>query len=250
MIQTPFRSNRPALRKMALLRRQIFNELKSDTSGLDIPRIKAFLKRQGISITPFLVIHRYQVPIFLDICRQGGIQTEDNITDNDLGRSYGALHLNLVIRDSDDAITEACLVHEEVHGQSIFVPSYVEYCPYEKEIGQSRTNFGTEGDFFEEGYANIIEKRYLHEFALNVWKLSPSDYPGRALEIINSLNPTIIPALHLANSTGNLSPLREAINSAMREDLFDEICSITDDPDGFVQMNRRLIGRYMEIRRI
>jgi len=146
-----------------ILREKVLKNFESKTDGMDIERVKDFIKGQGLPVSDFLIVEREDIPklqvLFMELNSSLSADME--------GRYIPELDLTFVRRDynsekNNGAIyTEGILVHELTHS----VGCSKEYIKKAENVFVPRIGFGftkeSFGLFLEEGFAELMRGEYV-----------------------------------------------------------------------------------------
>jgi hypothetical protein len=178
------------------LREKILENFESKTDGLDIERVKDFMKERGLPITDFVIFDDEDLSDLQDLFGDKKIPFE-------WISKYDALYLpgyNLVFvhrrreleKINGTVYTEGQFVHEEGHAAG-----NPEYFKIKNRFARPRSGFGLNrdgenywGQFLEEGFADMLRGEYMK-------KNLPSEHKEKILkELENKKIPVHSGAIH------------------------------------------------------
>ena len=154
------------------LRARILAEVRHDETALNIGRVARFLDHYGIPMHEFIAVYTEDVPALERLV--GGSEDAEAAT---VGGYFSIMDLSYVVRNKKDEavngpeVTEASLAHELSHASST-IKSVGLARSQSGEMGSLllRTGFRVDdetddgiGAFFEEGFAGLMENRYITE---------------------------------------------------------------------------------------
>jgi hypothetical protein len=148
-------------------RADLLSKVEHNEIGIDTGRVKRFLTRYGLKMTPFLAVARDNGVL--------GETTDPYMQEN--GGYLPELGITYVIRDKKReatngvGITEAVLVHEEAHADTDYPTTGFAFPEDETPIvvrfrnGFTLENVSEDGhnQYFEEGFAGLMQNRYVVE---------------------------------------------------------------------------------------
>lgn len=146
---------------------RLYSELEHDESGLDTERVSNFLSSYGLDLQPFIAVPPTSVDKLEHVLGQR-VNEEGKI----LGQHLIGPEVTYVIRDEDleeangTGVTESILVHEEAHANSsLYTLAYMKDKNGTVASIELRGGFlvNDEGHFFEEGFAALMEHRFVVE---------------------------------------------------------------------------------------
>ena len=159
-----------------VLREKILNNFESKTDGLNIERVKDFMKERNLPVTDFVFFEEKDIPALKEIF--ANVRGADSFFVGNRGRYISEINLLFVRREEENEkvngtiFTEGLLVHELVHSTS----QYVQYIKKDDEIFVPRAGFGfkyqqLDGVFFggllEEGFADLLRGDYIEQNITN-----------------------------------------------------------------------------------
>lgn len=153
------------------VRDRVASEVSHDETGIDTERIAGFLGKYGLKLHPFLAVPQEELPKLESILGEQ-IAGEGRV----LGAHSPTANITYVIRNKEleegngTGVTEAILVHEEIHANKSLVTVVYGEGSGGTFTGITRSGFkvedGTEGmsgSYFEEGLAALMEHKYVTE---------------------------------------------------------------------------------------
>ena len=174
--------NNPFLNWQRQIRKKLFEAVPSKQEGLDLERVKNFLKDWGLEMKDVLVFDPKDFPKILEVLKNSGFDSalKRDWNENFLGTFIPEFDLAFLERSeelekaSGITHTESVLVHELAHASSMFGGLIIEHGGETGEIsiGTPRVGFGLrspekeQGYFLEEGFAEMVRGNYIEKFAM------------------------------------------------------------------------------------
>ncbi|TRZ53580.1 hypothetical protein D4R99_00595 [bacterium] len=153
------------------LRTKILENFESKTDGLDIERVKDFIKERNLSVTDFVIFEDEDIPLLQELFEKINNGKVRDAAVDFLSSESGGIYLqdmNLLLvrryRNIEPLFEEGLLVHEMSHGSSEHL-CYVRDSETE-EITHPRAGFAIVGNEFswgwllEEGFADMMRGEY------------------------------------------------------------------------------------------
>ncbi|MFA5830519.1 MAG: hypothetical protein WC878_01685 [Candidatus Paceibacterota bacterium] len=154
--------------KWRLLRAEILENFEGKTDGLNIERVKDFMKERNIPIEDFIVFYDEDIPEINKIL--GGVYDIGEMVEHEASGVYVSELRTVFVRrnhNREDVFEEGTIVHELSHALN----GYPQYLSRKKTLTNPRSgfllkinkNFGW-GDFLEEGFAELLTGEYLSQY--------------------------------------------------------------------------------------
>jgi hypothetical protein len=188
-------------------------EVPHDETGLDLQRVAGFLDEHGLAMKPFMAVDeagQHSIDEIIDYTPPPKIQT--------LGSYMPLLDFTYVLRGSHETAngpiaTEACVVHEIAHANQPYwdilsferedVVSGIGYCLMRNGF-TSHEEDEAQGNFFEEGFAALMQHKYITRALGSTDGFLGSSEPQKL-----NLNPDaayLLPGCYLYKSTETSAP--------------------------------------------
>jgi len=173
-----------------ILRAEILKKFgERKTEGLDIGRVKDFMKECGLPVIDLVMIENEDIPQLSQILKKKYPDSDANFSEEVLGRYFSEMELCFIRRkrnnekDNGAIRTESTLIHELIHGASKYASLYIKSDEgytnarigffvdnthltrkEENKTDQKENKKAPWGEFLEEGFASMIEGEYTQRY--------------------------------------------------------------------------------------